>query len=110
MSVGDRNGIANECHVAERFLAQLCRTGSLESERLSISGTGFGEMEDVKGQTAKNADETGKLSAETVALHLRYRQIGISAVAAAARYQGSAKNQAYAPAAVGGDRNDPAAA
>jgi hypothetical protein len=28
----------------------------------------------------------------------RYRQIGISAVAAAVRYQGVAKNQAYAPA------------
>lgn len=28
----------------------------------------------------------------------RYRQIGISAVAAAVRYQGSAKNTAYAPA------------
>ena len=37
------------------------------------------------------------------ALHLRYRQIGISAVAAAARYQGGAKNTAYAPADVGAD-------
>jgi hypothetical protein len=32
------------------------------------------------------------------ALDARYGQIGISAVAAAARYQGIAKNPAYAPA------------
>jgi hypothetical protein len=32
------------------------------------------------------------------ALDACYRQIGISAVAAAAKYQGSAKNPAYAPA------------
>jgi len=31
------------------------------------------------------------------ALDSRYGQIGISAVAAAARYQGAAKNPAYAP-------------
>jgi hypothetical protein len=31
------------------------------------------------------------------ALDARYGQIGISAVAAAARYQGTAKNPAYAP-------------
>jgi hypothetical protein len=51
-------------------------------------------MERVK---IENTEKTGKSSDETVALHLCYRQIGISAVAAAARYQGSAKNQAYAP-------------
>jgi hypothetical protein len=33
-------------------------------------------------------------------LDQRYRQIGIPAVAAAARYHGTAKNPAYAPAAV----------
>jgi hypothetical protein len=32
-------------------------------------------------------------------LDQRYRQIGIPAVAAAARYHGAAKNPAYAPAA-----------
>jgi hypothetical protein len=32
-----------------------------------------------------------------------YGQIGISAVAAAVRYQGEAKNQAYAPAATNTD-------
>ena len=33
-------------------------------------------------------------------LDRRYRQIGISAVAAAVRYQGAGKNQAYAPAQI----------
>jgi hypothetical protein len=37
-------------------------------------------------------------SVEGSALDRRYRQIGISAVAAAVRYQGVAKNPAYAPA------------
>jgi ribosomal protein L11 len=38
----------------------------------------------------------GKAEAQP-ALDSRYGQIGISAVAAAARYQGTAKNPAYAP-------------
>ena len=38
----------------------------------------------------------GKAEAQP-ALDSRYGQIGISAVAAAARYQGAAKNLAYAP-------------
>jgi hypothetical protein len=67
-------------------------------------------MEDRKIDTVKNPAKTGKSPAEPVALHLRYRQIGISAVAAAARYQGSSKNHAYAPAVTGTDRPDPAAA
>jgi hypothetical protein len=66
-------------------------------------------MEDVKLENTKNVADHGTGSAEIVALHLRYRKIGISAVAAAARYQGSAKNHAYAPATIGTDP-DPAAA
>jgi hypothetical protein len=54
--------------------------------------------------TAKAANKTDNLprksSADHIALHLSYRQIGISAVAAAARYQGAGRNQAYAPVAV----------
>jgi hypothetical protein len=38
-----------------------------------------------------------KLATERAALDNRYGQIGISAVAAAVRYQGAAKNPAYAP-------------
>jgi hypothetical protein len=65
-------------------------------------------LENAKTDKAENAAETAKPSAEIVALHLRYRKIGISAVAAAARYQGSAKNNAYAPGGSGPD--GPAAA
>lgn len=60
-------------------------------------------MQDV---TAKSARRTGnqrkprKSADEQIALHLRYRQIGISAVAAAARYQGGAKNPGYPPTTV----------
>lgn len=38
-----------------------------------------------------------KNTGQNVTLDGRYRQIGISAVAAAVRYQGAAKNPAYAP-------------
>ena len=59
----------------------------------------------MKTAIAKSAKNTairrgpGKPDAEHIALDRRYGQIGISAVAAAARYQGGAKNPAYAPAA-----------
>lgn len=51
-------------------------------------------MKDVAANKAK------KTSTERTALDRCYGQIGISAVAAAARYQGAAKNPAYAPAAI----------
>ena len=44
------------------------------------------------------ADKTPEFTDQNASLNGRYRQIGISAVAAAVRYQGSAKNPAYAPA------------
>jgi hypothetical protein len=56
--------------------------------------------------TAKSAQKTTnqrkprKSSDEHFALQLCYRQIRISAVAAAARYQSGAKNPAYAPPAI----------
>ena len=43
-------------------------------------------------------DKTSKFADQSASLDGRYRQIGISAVAAAVRYQGAAKNPAYAPA------------
>jgi len=54
-------------------------------------------MPEVTAKAANSIEQTRKASSENVALHLRYQQIGISAVAAAVRYQGSAKNSAYAP-------------
>jgi len=49
-------------------------------------------------QTTQKSGTSGETGAPTTLAHC-YRQIGISAVAAAARYQGGAKNPAYAPAA-----------
>jgi hypothetical protein len=52
-------------------------------------------------KTAENLEETqtSRKTAGDGALQRCYQQIGIPAVAAAARYQGTAKNPAYAPAA-----------
>jgi hypothetical protein len=50
--------------------------------------------------TAEKTGETAKLASERTSLDCRYGQIGISAVAAAVRYQGAAKNPAYAPVAI----------
>jgi hypothetical protein len=58
-------------------------------------------MQDVTAELAKKTDkkitEDRQVSGESSKLDRRYGQIGISAVAAAVRYQGSAKNPAYAP-------------
>jgi len=51
-----------------------------------------------KKKTKANKTNGRNGSGEAVALAGCYGQIGISAVAAAARYQGGAKNPAYAPA------------
>ncbi len=55
----------------------------------------------MKDASANTASQPAKFSDQPIALHLCYGQIGISAVAAAARYQGGAKNPAYAPVATG---------
>jgi len=60
-------------------------------------------MDDVTADAAQNTASqraARKASDETLALQLCYGQIGISAVAAAVRYQGDAKNPAYAPVAM----------
>jgi hypothetical protein len=50
---------------------------------------------------AQNTKDTGNnVPGEGSGLANRYQQIGISAVAAAVRYQGAAKNPAYAPAPI----------
>lgn len=49
---------------------------------------------------AKKAKKTDGSANEGTSLDCRYGQIGISAVAAAVRYQGAAKNPAYAPVAI----------
>jgi len=52
--------------------------------------------EQAKNNKPKQYDDR-KIGRDSTALAGCYGQIGISAVAAAARYQGAAKNPAYAP-------------
>jgi hypothetical protein len=57
-------------------------------------------MKNAAAETAKKTTqkaEPAKETAKETALDRRYGAIGISAVATAARYQGAAKNAAYAP-------------
>jgi hypothetical protein len=94
---------AGQCHIRGQ-IAGYCAPIAHET------GNGV-EMKDASAATAKNtAKNTTKNTTqnkhmlrksvdENTALHRRYGQIGISAVAAAVRYQGSRKNAAYAPAA-----------
>ena len=55
---------------------------------------------DMTKKTKQNKRKVRQSLDENTALHRRYGQIGISAVAAAVRYQGSGKNSAYAPVAI----------
>ena len=57
-------------------------------------------MQNVTAEMAKKTT-TGKDNTQATPLDQRYHKIGISAVAAAVRYQGVAKNPAYAPVATG---------
>ena len=52
---------------------------------------------EVVKKTAPMRANDREVSGEAATLDNRYGQIGISAVAAAVRYQGGAKNPAYAP-------------
>jgi hypothetical protein len=63
-------------------------------------GMGF-RMTSIAAELAKTSGQkTNARKYPGELLDQRYRQIGIPAVAAAARYHGAAKNPAYAPAAV----------
>src|SRR5579863_3048307 len=61
-------------------------------------GSGMTNLTAEMANKTAQADKNSKLADQSVSLDGRYRQIGISAVAAAVRYQGTAKNPAYAPA------------
>jgi hypothetical protein len=76
--------------------------------RIAIDkGNGVQSMKDVTAASAKN-NKARQSSDEHTALHLCYRQIGISAVAAAARYNGEVKIPALARVAVSADEPAPA--
>jgi len=61
-------------------------------------------MQDVSAEIVEENRQTERAVRKSpngnIALQRCYGQIGISAVAAAVRYQGDGKNPAYAPAAV----------
>ena len=56
-------------------------------------------MTSIAAELAKAGTKTSARKTPGEVLDQRYRQIGIPAVAAAARYHGAAKNPAYAPVA-----------
>ena len=69
------------------------------------NGNGVFTMNNVSAKTAKKTSQEERKARKSpdsaTALHQQYGQIGISAVAAAVRYQGEAKNSAYAPVSTG---------
>lgn len=70
-------------------------------------------MQNLAAKSGKNTGKQRKArksSDEQIALHLCYRQIGISAVAAAARYQSGAKNPGNPPVVVRLDEHGAAVA
>jgi hypothetical protein len=97
-----RGDCGGKCHDSARFAAHFRRTRRLRfHHRTTERERGF-IMQDVTASLAKNTspkkdgDRTTHGQATTLAGC--YGQIGILAVVAAVRYQGSAKNPAYAPA------------
>jgi hypothetical protein len=99
-------GCGGACRAGGRVAANFGRLNRLERHYHEREWERGSTMKDVSANTAH---QPAKLSNQQVALHLCYGQIGISAVAAAARYQGGAKNPAYAPVA-SGPYNDEGAA
>jgi hypothetical protein len=90
-----------KCHDSVRFVAHFRRTRRLgfdhhqpERERGFVMQNATADL--AKETNVKN-DEDRQSPVATTDLGRCYGKIGISAVAAAARYQGSAKNPAYAP-------------
>src|ERR1700722_19872177 len=91
-----RFGCGRKCHGDARFAAHFRRTQRSEiGHRFQPTGTGC-KMNEVIEETAGKAKQTAAQSGELTQL---YRQIGISAVAAAARYhEGAPKKPVYASA------------
>jgi hypothetical protein len=77
-------------------------SAALSDYNLGISRQNGKRGSRMKTMTAKKAKNTVQNVSENdrTSLDRCYGQIGISAVAAAVRYQGAAKNPAYAPVAI----------
>jgi hypothetical protein len=74
-----------------------------------MKGMGFHMTSITAEQAKKSSQKTSARKPPGEVLDQRYHDIGIPAVAAAARYQGAAKNPAYAPVAPKWERGiDPA--
>ena len=77
--------------------SSLKNSSSLSKRRVNTTGMGF-RMTSIAAELAKKTGQkTAARQNPGELLDQRYRQIGIQAVAAAARYHGVAKNPAYAP-------------
>ncbi len=78
-------------------------SAALAAYKFIITRKGRKRVSTMQDNAADKAPKSGQktkeltVSRENTALDHCYRQIGISAVAAAVRYQGDAKNPAYAP-------------
>jgi len=92
---------SRKCHDSARFAAHFCRTRRLGFHHHTLEWEWGFTMRDVTADLAKKTTQkTGnerRMSSETTALDRCFGQIGISAVVAAARYQGHAKNPADVP-------------
>jgi hypothetical protein len=89
-----------ECHGSGRFAAHFRPTHRLIPGIASREREWVTTMPNASATAAKKTDKLRKSPSKNIALQLCYGQIGISAVAAAVRYQGGAKNLAYAPVAI----------
>ena len=91
------------CHGGTRFVANFRRTRRLPpAPSLGTRERGL-KMPDVAARSASktsNQRKPRKCSEAQSALDLRYGEIGISAVAAAARYQSGARNPGHPPVIV----------
>jgi hypothetical protein len=101
-ALGWEGGLSGrKCHDSARFVAHFRRTRCLRSKHHQSERELGYIMSEMTLETAVKNSRSGNNDRQTgdaMALDRSYREIGISAVAAAARYQGSSKNPAYAPA------------
>jgi hypothetical protein len=107
-SSGGYADLADQSHAGGPFVAHFRRTRRLPPRASrTTNGNGVQSMKDMTA-TSANIGKARQSSDEHTALHLCYRQIGISAVAAAARYNGEAKIPALARVAAGANDKAPA--
>lgn len=102
VSSGRYADLADKVTPVDRLSPISAALAAYHRARRARQGNGVHSMKDVTAASANNSNAHPS-SDEHTALHLCYRQIGISAVAAAARYNGEAKIPALARIAVGTD-------